>query len=444
MLLLVLASCSGCPAGCSGAEEDDTAAALPDSAVTFSDLTIRADADVPTILTVSWTTEPATSGSLAYGESTTYGRQTATETTASRTHSVVVRGLAADTTWHFRPEGGGEVGRDATFTTEGAPPELPQLVVSGDPDALGGYVLLPVLGGVAAVAIVDSKGRYVWWHIADSDYFVTRAIPSRGGTDILYAALDPADYGPNGRVVRVPIDGGAATEVPVPYLTHDFLELPDGTLACLTKDFRENYVGDRIVEYSPDGAEDTVVWSAFDYFNPENFEINPGDGTWTHANALAYDPVQDAWYVSLRNLDTILKADRASRQLLWRLTASEPNFTYIDGATPTDYQHKFELQPDGGLLVFDNGSAGQASSRVVEYRLNEEEGTVSEVWSHHSTPPTYVHALGNVERIAEDRTLITWSTAGVMQVVAADGTELWRLDVQMGHAFGYTAWVEGF
>lgn len=445
MLLLVLASCIGCPAGCSSASEDDTAAAAwPDAAVTFSDLHIRADADVPTILTVSWTTEPATAGSLSYGETTTYGRQTATETTASKTHSVVVRGLAADTTWHFRPEGGGEVGRDAAWTTEGAPPELPQLTVGGDPDALGGYLLLPIIGGVAAVAIVDSKGRYVWWHIADSGYLVTRAIPAHSGSDILYAAVDPVDYGPNGRLVRVPIDGGATSEVPVPYLTHDFLELPGGTLACLTKDFRENYVGDRIVEYSADGVEDTVAWSAFDYFNPENYDIDPGDGTWTHANALDYDPVDDAWYVSLRNFDTILKADRASRQLLWRLTASEPNFSYVDGATPTDYQHKFELQPDGGLLVFDNGSADRASSRAVEYRLNEEEGTVSEVWSYHSTPPTYVHALGSVDRIAEDRTLITWSTAGVMEVVAADGTQLWRLDVQLGHAFGYTEWVEGF
>ena len=95
MLLLVLASCIGCPAGCSSASEDDTAAAAwPDAAVTFSDLHIRADADVPTILTVSWTTEPATAGSLSYGETTTYGRQTATEGTASKTHSVVVRGLA--------------------------------------------------------------------------------------------------------------------------------------------------------------------------------------------------------------------------------------------------------------------------------------------------------------------------------------------------------------
>lgn len=420
---------------------DDTGVFVP--TVAFSDITITANVDVPTILTVTWTTDPATTGSVSFGETTAYGGSTASEATPSTSHSAVVHGLAAGTDWHLRPVGNGEGGPDQAWTTGAAPSALPILTVTGDPEALGGYLVLPIDGATYAVAIVDGQGRYVWWHEAEEGFLITRAILSHDGTSVIYAQVGTEDYGPDGHLVRVPINGGAATVVDMPYLTHDFVELPDGTLACLTKDLRDNVVGDRIVEVAPDGTRG-VVWSVFDYFNPASFEIDDSDGTWTHANALDYDEVDDAWYISLRNLDTILKADRSTRQLLWRLMPDQPNFTYIGGATPTENQHQFELLPDGGLLVFDNGSESAGSSRVVEYTLNETGNTVSEAWSYVATPPLYVYALGDVARLEDDRTMVTWSTAGLVQVVESDGTAAWELGVELGHVFGYTERVTGF
>jgi hypothetical protein len=451
-LVSLLVGCTG-PGAKDDTSPDDSAAAdtspddtaedtAPIATVAFSDVTVTADADVPTILTVTWTTDPATRGSVAFGETTTYGGSTATEAEASTTHSVVVRGLAAGTTWHLRPEGNGEGGPDQVWTTAAAPAALPTLSVSGDPAALGGYLVLPINGATYAVAIVDGLGRYVWWHEAEDGYIVTRAVLSNDGASVIYAQVGTEDYGPDGHLVRVPLDGGAPTVLDVPYLTHDFAELPDGTLGCLTKDLRDNYVGDRIVEYAPDGTS-SVVWSAFDYFDPEAFEIDESDQTWTHANALDYDPIEDAWYISLRNFDTILKADRASRRLLWRL-GEGANFRYEGGAEPTHRQHQFDVLPDGGLVVFDNGAEAESSSRVVEYTLDEAAGTVTEAWSFVATPPLYVYALGDVDRIEADRTIVTWSTAGLVQIVEADGAEVWRLGVELGHVFGYTERVTTF
>ncbi|MDP2306051.1 MAG: aryl-sulfate sulfotransferase [Pseudomonadota bacterium] len=460
LLFGVSALVLGCTAPADGAKTDsdsdtgapdDTGTGDTDTAgdtstlptVAFSDLTITADPDVPTILTVTWTTDPATTGFVAFGETTAYGGSTAPEPAPTTAHSAVVHGLAAATTWHLRPMGDGEGGLDQVWTTAAAPSALPILSVSGDPAALGGYLLLPITGATYAVAIVDGQGRYVWWHEAEEGYLVTRAVLSRDGASVIYTQVATQDYGPDGHLVRVPLDGGEPTILEVPYLTHDFVELPDGTLACLTKDLRDNVVGDRIVEYAPDGTR-SVVWSAFDYFDPAAYEIDESDGTWTHANALDYDEAEDAWYISLRNLDTILKSDRASRQLLWRLMPDEPNFRYVGGATPTENQHQFELLPDGGLLVFDNGGESTGSSRVVEYALDETANTATEAWSYSATPPLYVYALGDVDRLEDDRTLVTWSTAGLVQVVEADGTEVWRLGVELGHVFGYTERLTGF
>ncbi|MBM4369622.1 MAG: aryl-sulfate sulfotransferase [Deltaproteobacteria bacterium] len=421
----------------------DTADSAPEPTVFFSELSITPSPDMPTVLTVTWSTDVPTAGSLEYGESTAYGQATPVESAESTEHSVVVRGLAAATEWHFRPTGGGEHGSDTAYTTGPVPSGYPSFTVAGDPAAMDGFVVAPVNGALYAVVILDSKGRYTWWHEVEGDYLVTRAMLTRDGTSVVYGAVGTEDYGPDGRLVIVTLDGSTETTLDVPYLTHDFEELPDGSFACLTKDLQSNYVGDRIVEVQRNGDR-SVVWSVFDHFNPANYEIDETDGTWTHANALDYDEADDAWYISLRNLDTILKADRQSDAIQWRLTGDNGNFTYEDGAEPTEYQHEFELLSNGNLIVFDNGSTERGASRVVEYDLNEALAEVRETFSYTYDPPLYTYALGDVDRVDDDRVLVTWSTSGLVQLVTNEGTELWSLSSDLGYVFGYTQRVERF
>jgi hypothetical protein len=399
--------------------------------VTFSELTITEDPLLSTTLTISWTTDPATVGYLEYGDSTAYGDESVEESKASTSHSVTIPRLGAGAEWHFRAHGDGATSADATYTIA-VPDWLPGIEMDGDAAELDGYLLLPLNGTVYGVAIVDPKGRYVWWREVPDGFFAPRALLTRDGTSIAYAEVGEESYGPDGRMVFAPLDGSDATTMDVPYLSHDFVELPDGTWACITKDIQHNYVGDRIVEYYTDGTHE-VVWSAFNYFNWKNYEVT--DGTWTHANALRYDEDEDAWYLSLRNFDTLLKADRSSRTITWRLTTSSSNFDYVDGAIPTVHQHGFELLGDNHILVFDNRE--EEPSRVVEYELDETANEVREAWSYTNAADTYVYALGNPKRLDGDRTLINWATDGSVQIIDSDGTELWSLRADLGVIFGY-------
>ncbi len=421
----------------------ETGDSAPEPTVLFSELTITPAPDMPTVLTITWTTDVPTLGALEYGEDTDYGRVTTTESAEATEHSVVVRGLAAATEWHFRPTGGGEHGSDTAYTTGPVPSGYPSFTPGGDPSAMEGFIVAPVNGALYAVVILDSQGRYTWWHEVEGDYLVTRAMLTRDGTSVVYGAVGTEEYGPDGHLMIVSLDGSTETKLDVPYLTHDFEELPDGSFACLTKDLQSNYVGDRIVEVQRSGDRE-VVWSVFDHFNPANHEIDETDGTWTHANALDYDEADDAWYISLRNLDTILKADRQSDAIAWRLTGNSGNFTYEDGAQPTEYQHEFELLSNGNLIVFDNGSSDKAASRVVEYDINEALAEVRETFTYTYDPPLYTYALGDVDRIDDDHVLVTWSTSGLIQLVTSDGTELWSLSSDLGYVFGYTQRVESF
>lgn len=106
-------------------------AATPSTDATF--LTASAAAplivDGPHVLgtTISWSTDEPTTGLVEYGTDASYG-QSAADVGLSFDHEVVLSGLAAETTYHFRvvaTDGcgnGPSTSADATFTT--APPQL--------------------------------------------------------------------------------------------------------------------------------------------------------------------------------------------------------------------------------------------------------------------------------------------------------------------------------
>src|SRR5205085_11822709 len=121
--------------------------------------------------------------------------------------------------------------------------------------------------------------------------------------------------------VWVPLDGADPIIVSVPLLTHDWVELPDGTICATVYDKREvdgtAWIGDKLVELTREDGVVRDVWNAWDAI-----PVEPAlwgdltDHTWTHANALDYDPVADTYLLGLRNYSSILVLDRATGALV--------------------------------------------------------------------------------------------------------------------------------
>ena len=209
---------------------------------------------------------------------------------------------------------------------------------------------------------------------------------------------------------RVGVD---ADELGVALLHHDVIELPGGSLLALGTTFRELIdptldppapglvAGDRLVEFrmpEAPGLPPELLWSwdAFDHLDTQRVRLgfdqplaDPISGElaldWTHANAVVHDPRDDSLLLSLRHQDWILKIDRASGAILWRL-GIEGDFTLEEGAW-FFHQHSPQWQPDGSLLVYDNGCANPylddllERSRAVIYTLDPEAGTARVTWS---------------------------------------------------------------
>ncbi|MCA9692765.1 MAG: aryl-sulfate sulfotransferase [Nannocystaceae bacterium] len=265
-------------------------------------------------------------------------------------------------------------------------------------------------------------------------------------------------------------------QLDVPWLHHDVIELPSGRFLALAWVFRDveypdegalRVAGDRLVEFDADG-EVYWTWDSFDHLDPQRrrdgFELLiPGfDGgapaqDWTHANGVIHDPRDDSVLVSMRHQDWILKIDRASGAIAWRL-GMEGDLSLEPSGPEGEvrwfcHQHSPQWQPDGTLLVYDNGVGNpdipdeEETSRAVGYAIDEEAMTARVAWV--DDEPAFVSALGgDVERMPGGHLLVLDSLyfdgdiRPRLRELDAAGARRWALHLPPGRfAYRATAWA---
>jgi hypothetical protein len=432
MSLFALIACSG---GDPVSPADD---------VHFSDITITPADAIPTVLTVSFTTDAADPGWVSFGPSGEVGwRATATSTGDGSWEAVLV-GLPAGTESWVTVGAGATEGPTTTLTTDAAPAWIDLLDTSEGTPTPG----LLVVGVSAAdgngAAILDTQGRPVWWYLTPTGVvgsIRTRARLSPDRSEVWFNAFNVGPAGGIGDgesvLVRVAIDGSTSELVSTPYAHHDFVLHADGTLAWIDADEREidglPIRGDRIRERAPDGTE-RVVWSAWDTFTYDPRVTNDGEDVWwTMCNHLEYDATTDTYTIGARNLGVITHIDRATGTVLW--TAGTQATTY---ATDDVFvmQHGFDVL-DHGLLVFDNGPFGDLDSRAARYIFDDTTGTAALAWQYHADPAIYSFVMGDVHHLADDGVRVVFSTQGVVHEVDADGELVADFSWEPGTVIGF-------
>ena len=424
---------SGCVVAClatlSGCGGDD-----------LSDVRASVSEHIATVVNVSWNTSEATRGFVEFGPTPHLDSSTPLEADKDTEHRVPLVGLKADTEYFYRvvleDEQASEV---ASITTGSLPLDLPVLTGGGEGNDL--FTIVPVLGASTAVTILDPDGEIVWYYKDDRALDFYRGRLSVDGKSIVYNAGsvsgDPAD---NSELVRVSLDGSESTSISVPLLAHDFVEHPDGTFGAIVVEYRDfegtELRGDKIVEVASDGTQ-TTVFSVWDCFDPAEVTGDDVDHGWTFANALDYDPEEDAYYLGMRNFSSIVKVNRQSGECEWVLGYYGSTFDFASGSARFLHQHQFEIKGNRAL-VFDNEGSTARESRVIEYELDFENMVATEVWTYLSDPVVYTFVLGEPARLENGDTFVNWSAAGQIERVSADGESLWKVNSEAGYIFGFS------
>ena len=461
ILTLLLACSSDCPEGSVLGDDGlcHLSTAAGDSGTTSLDPTPEGAADpfeitavvsehVRTVVTVSWKTEAATTGYVEFGDGTEDVRLTPS-TTSGTSHSVNLLGLWADTEFRFRVVSIGEDGTEwvsdeQAVTTGSLPPEIPTMSFTGEP-TWEGFIFAPIQGINYLAAALDRQGRVVWYKVLDSDtHHVMRAqmLDDGSAVAICMAGQDSQGNKEDGYVLLVSMDGATVQEIATPYIDHDMALKPDGTIVGIVLQDRKGYnqVADSIQEISHTGEMSQVftAWDHMDWLSPSSLE----GGNWTHANALDYDPSEDVYYMAMKQLHTMIKVDRETGEVGWAIGGEGNMFEWAEGTEPLSMHHQFHAYEDNRLVVFENGEPSRGYSKAREFELDTENMIATEVWSYVREPSVYVFAKGDVERLSNGNTLVTWSSSGEIQEVTPEHEVVWQVNTDLGSAITFIDRVE--
>lgn len=268
-------------------------------------------------------------------------------------------------------------------------------------------------------------------------------------------ALDDVPEDSNGR----PYAGDGAIRVETDQMHHEVLELPNGNLMTLSREAAEvagfpepicdeeseftgsyEVVTDTVVEFDPDDGAVVSEWSLFDLVDPlealdiirpsefcsmylEDLYPEMGARDWTHANAVVLDEGRNAVLVSVRHLDQVFAIryqddeNGPAGELLWKL-GQGGDFTLESGEWFL-HQHSPQVLDDGSIMIYDNGNERPGTSlddpdrlpysRAVQYEIDTENWTATQVWEHRADSPgeaVYAPFVGDADVLESGTVLI--------------------------------------
>jgi hypothetical protein len=335
--------------------------------------------------------------------------------------------------YHFRvvAEAGDEkcVGGDNTLPPTGeAPNVLPQLTLTPpSADGLaGGFLVLETFkqafgaSGDGAAYIIDADGDFVWWYVVKGFVDLSRAKQSYDGKYMWIGTVNVMSN--TQKMLRVKMDGSEVEDLTQQFgnTHHDFAVHPDGTVAYLAY----GSTCDDIKERAPDGTVRTIVNST-----------DVLGSSACHSNAIQYDRNDDTIVFSELETSSIAKIKRDTGEVVWVMSSQNASKATITGLTWVN-EHNFHIIDDSHLLFFNNGTGPNATAIEAELSLTDGGGSATEIWSYPST--ITVQYMGDVQRLQNGNTLVTYSSAGEIREVSPEGELLQTLSIGSGTLSGFS------
>jgi Arylsulfotransferase (ASST) len=243
---------------------------------------------------------------------------------------------------------------------------------------------------------------------------------------------------------------------------HDSILLPNGHRVFLVYEPRSSgHVTDAVIQEV--NAQGSVVfqWNS-SALRRESMRADKAD--YAHVNSVQV--TRDGnFLVSFRHLSAVLKIARhrtgrhARGDVIWRLggRASDFRFTHDPFRSGPCGQHTAYEQPDGHIVIYDNGSrdavklcvdphhpwgppVARPVTRVTEYVLHPRMRSARLVWSW--DPDRFAFYAGSAQRLRNGNTLVGWSVGrrSIADEVSPSGQVLWRLRVEAGETRPYSTY----
>ncbi len=232
---------------------------------------------------------------------------------------------------------------------------------------------------------------------------------------------------------------------------HELRVLPNGYMLLLASDYAivnmdtvvqngnpHALVKGMAIQEFDENKNIILQWRTFDHFRITDAtpDINLTDSLidYVHANAIAVD-TDGNLLLSSRHMDEITKINSRTGDIIWRWGGEyckNNQFTFTNDPAGFSHQHDIRILPNEHLTLFDNGNLKVIPySRACEYEMDEQNKTVTLDWEYTNDPQTYTFAMGNVERLVDQHTVIGWGANDGQPSVCelnTDGSLAWAIE----------------
>lgn len=258
---------------------------------------------------------------------------------------------------------------------------------------------------------IDGKTRYTYFQTDGES-----TIDSVPGTEEGYEIICDSNLNEIKRVTLLP-HGNVDTSVSSKIDVHDFILIDD-----------DHYIVEAYRSETPSNIPDSLhpaantrvvaciiqeinngqvvfQWHGTDY--PEFYGTSVENNTFSdstkamdymHLNSICIDSSDNNLICSFRNLDQIIKINRATGDIMWRLGGKGSDFV-LDENENFLRQHYARISAiDHTLMFVDNGEAKiRAYSRILEFQLDENNKRITS-FKAYNIPDNFIQYAGSVEK----------------------------------------------
>lgn len=350
-------------------------------------------------------------------------------------YRTLLLGMKENTTYYvqvFAQSGGTTLSSEVlTLDTLSLPNATPSITVNNvDPGALYGGFTINCTGvggfggnqGSGVAFVIDKDGDPVWaYDLAGTEVSgCSRARMSFDGKDMWIGNF--SNVSPDGALMRLSMDGQTSRVYSIPGRHHDFAVLPNNNILYQAQANGGMGRGgadegnDLINELDVETGESRLLYDENTDFSEQISESG------AHTNYIEYVPHLNGISFSMRHTSTIAV-------ISYPAVGEQAQLLMVFGGPLSDFdfswtiQHGHELL-ENSLLIFNNeAEGGFGSSAALEYQYDLSSGT-GELVMNYAPEGRSSGAFGDVQRLPNGNTLVTYSTQGVIHEIDANATLL--------------------
>jgi len=341
---------------------------------------------------------------------------------------------ASDYTFHIEVSAGATSCRSPDYSlpktgNDGCPP----VGTAGayNPAQANGYIVTSTGMVGSTVYIIDADGEVVW--CTTGPKICSRARMDFEGVNMWMVALNVANLGGEMRYLSMDGSTGQTKVAGLASAHHDFAVLP-GKIAAMVWTTSGTDVESNLVEHEADGSGEATT--AFK-IGANLYAGATGDsGTPTyHSNSILYHAADDSFTIGDRNPNLYVKVKHDGTPL-WQIGGACDSAVAPKCAPGTwIVNHGHDFAANGDIVIFNNNVAGSIA-HILEFNIAETDTAISTSLVEDFAPGYLGVVLGDVQRLPNGNTLVTFSTAG--QIVEVDPS--WNVVRSLTGNFGYADW----